>query len=153
MEYSHFITLLSNHGLAVTKTHNTSTNAGISCNRVLFDALPLVWKWNDMDHPDLLDIKANGTRILVFVPYKIIPRPADKTQTLPPRLCMARWAQAAALGTKSVTPSKFSVDLVAQHGGFWASDGRGIKPLKGLPSLWTYLPHIDCMATKTGEPK
>jgi len=107
-------------------------------------ARPTPWDWHMMDHPDIEKIKAAATQILVFVPRKLLPSVGAKVhkQYYPPRLALVRWSHAVEPSI-AVTPSRMSLELDAKHGGFWAADWRGIKPLKGAPFLWTYLPNIE----------
>lgn len=91
--------------------------------------------WRPMNDPDLEYVKVQGTRILVFVPWKILPSSNISRIKLPPRALFVHWSRAIE-ATKALTPSKHSVELTQMHDGFWATDRRGIKPLKGAPTLW-----------------
>lgn len=100
------------------------------------------FRWRQMDDPALDVVKADGTRILVYVPFRTVPTSAKSKQILPPRSLFVHWVKAAAETTKAVTPGKQSLQLIEKHGGYWATDKRGIKPLRGAPSLWMPSPWL-----------
>lgn len=99
-------------------------------------------RWRSMNDPELEKVKVAGKRILVFVPRKSVPKGEHFRLELPPRVMFAHWSQAAEV-TKAITPSKHSIVLENKHGGFWASDKRGIRPLKGAPAMWMYEPEVE----------
>lgn len=105
---------------------------------------PTDWQWFHISHPDIEEIKATGTRIMVFVPRKVMLTGASKqhSQFYEAKLVLAHWAQLPA-PTRAVTPSKLAVELQEKHGGYWAADRRGIKPVIGSPQLWCHLPKIE----------
>lgn len=116
---------------------------GVSVAAFIFDLRDAarLLAWHLMTDPVLEKVKAEGTRIIVFVPHKSIPKGANYRQDLPSRMIFAHWSKAAP-PTKAITPSKHSRTLEEKHGGFWASDRRGIKPLKGAPTMWMYMPQV-----------
>lgn len=104
------------------------------------------WPWKAMDHPGLPAIKVAGRPVMLFVPRKrlVQGQQGQRVSDKPPKLVISHWVTKAADTTKAVTPSAFSLELLVRHGGFWAADRRGIKPLGGAPSLWCELPATDC---------
>lgn len=145
MQYEHFAALVADMGLTVEKICNTHANAGLTPMRALFDALPIQMRWNEMGHPGLLAIKQAGTSIFIFVPRTLQTQTVSGTKKsiYPPRILISHWSSAAAPHTKQVQPGQRSLALVDRHGGFWASDRRGIKPVRGAPVLWALLPPLD----------
>lgn len=103
-----------------------------------------VFVWHQMNHPDLETIKAKGTRIMIFVPRKVLPtgNSGKHTQFHEAKLVLTHWSRAVQ-PTKAVTPGTKALALDEKHGGFWAADRRGIKPVRGAPELWCYLPKIE----------
>ena len=98
------------------------------------------YHWRQMDDPALAAIKDSGARIVVYVPYRMVPTSSKSKTILPPRTLFVYWVKDAAPHTAAVTPGKQSLLLIEKHGGYWATDKRGIKPLRGAPSLWMQFP-------------
>lgn len=104
---------------------------------------PTPWEWFTMGHPDIDKIKADGTRIMVFVSRKVLPKGAlgQHLAVHPPKLAFARWVTTL-VDTPAARSSRHAQALLDKHGGFWAMDRRGLKPITGAPELWCYLPDI-----------
>lgn len=89
-------------------------------------------------------MKVSAQRVMLFVPKISVTTGTrcQHTQVYPPKLVMAHWATVPAT-TAAITPGKHALELQQKHGGYWAADKKGVKPVTGAPSLWAYLPIID----------
>lgn len=106
---------------------------------------PTPWPWLPMGDASLVKVKEDATRVMLFVPKKRIVTGAEKQhfKFQEAKLVLGQWTKELPVATPAHTPGRFSAELVAKHGGYWAADRRGVKPISGAPELWCWLPVIE----------
>lgn len=81
----------------------------------------------------------DGTPILVFVPFKVIPKTnRHSKQTIKPHMRVVHWATAK--NNPMLTPDKHTLELQEKHGGYWSQSQNGFRSTFGAPSHWMALP-------------